>query len=69
MMARFDASKFALAVRVKRGDRSMRDVSAETGVSASTLSRIESGRPPDADTLFSLGLWVGLPLETYTAAD
>lgn len=43
---------------------SLRAVAADTGVSASTLSRIENGiGTPDAGTLSRLAQWLGMPLE------
>src|SRR5881394_1361532 len=43
---------------------SLRDVAEETGVSASTLSRIENGTgKPDADNIARLAAWLGMPIE------
>src|SRR5688572_18745887 len=43
---------------------SLRSVATETGVSASTLSRIENGiGTPDSATLARLAAWLGMPLE------
>ena len=53
-------------VRRRREEKkvSLRAVAAETGVSASTLSRIENGiGTPDAATLGRLAAWLGMPLE------
>ena len=50
----------------KRQDdgRSLREVASATGVSASTLSRVENGiGTPDSATLARLAQWVGVPLE------
>ena len=44
--------------------RSLREVATATGVSASTLSRVENGiGTPDSATLARLAQWVGVPLE------
>jgi len=54
------------AVRRKRDDLrlSLRDVANETGVSASTLSRIENGTgKPDADNIARLTAWLDVPME------
>lgn len=55
---------------------SLRDVAEETGVSASTLSRIENGTgKPDADNIARLAAWLDMPIERVmhhgpgTAAD
>ena len=37
---------------------SLRDVAAETGLSASTLTRIAQGQKPDADALVTLLAWL-----------
>src|SRR5436190_10827033 len=43
---------------------SLRDVADETGVSASTLSRIENGTgKPDADNIARLAAWLDMPIE------
>ncbi|MFN6963342.1 MAG: helix-turn-helix domain-containing protein [Pyrinomonadaceae bacterium] len=43
---------------------SLRDVANETGVSASTLSRIENGTgKPDADNIARLTSWLDMPVD------
>ena len=54
------------AIRRKREELglSLRDVADETGVSASTLSRIENGTgKPDADNIARLTAWLNVPVE------
>ncbi len=54
------------AVRRKREQlsASLRDVADATGVSASTLSRIENGTgKPDADNIARLTTWLDVPME------
>jgi transcriptional regulator with XRE-family HTH domain len=54
------------AIRRKREQMglSLRDVADETGVSASTLSRIENGTgKPDADNIARLTGWLDMPME------
>ena len=54
------------AIRRKREEMglSLRDVADETGVSASTLSRIENGTgKPDADNIARLTGWLNVPVE------
>jgi transcriptional regulator with XRE-family HTH domain len=54
------------AIRRKREETglSLRDVADETGVSASTLSRIENGTgKPDADNIARLTGWLNVPVE------
>lgn len=54
------------AVRRRREELglSLRDVAAETAVSASTLSRIENGTgKPDADNIARLTSWLDVPME------
>ena len=54
------------AIRRKREETglSLRDVADETGVSASTLSRIENGTgKPDADNIARLTGWLDVPVE------
>jgi len=54
------------AVRRRREQEglSLRDVAELTGVSASTLSRIENGTgKPDADNIARLAAWLDMPIE------
>jgi transcriptional regulator with XRE-family HTH domain len=54
------------AIQRKRQEQglSLRDVADETGVSASTLSRIENGTgKPDADNIARLTGWLNVPME------
>ena len=54
------------AIRRMREEQglSLRDVADETGVSASTLSRIENGTgKPDADNIARLTAWLNVPVE------
>src|SRR6266581_3256540 len=54
------------AIRRRREELSLslRDVADKTGVSASTLSRIENGTgKPDADNIARLTTWLDMPLE------
>lgn len=59
------------AIRRKREQHglSLRDVADETGVSASTLSRIENGTgKPDADNIARLTAWLNVPMERIMGA-
>src|SRR5436190_14902211 len=59
------------AVRRRREQQnlSLRDVADETGVSASTLSRIENGTgKPDADNIARLTAWLDMPVERVMSA-
>lgn len=54
------------AVRRRRDELglSLRDLAAETSISASTLSRIENGTgKPDADNIARLTTWLDVPME------
>ena len=54
------------AVKRRREEMSLslRDLAEETGVSASTLSRIENGTgKPDADNIARLTSWLDVPME------
>jgi transcriptional regulator with XRE-family HTH domain len=61
-----DVRELGEYVRRRREEKkvSLRAVATDTGVSASTLSRIENGiGTPDAATLQRLATWLGMPLE------
>lgn len=66
----FDFSSFHRALVATAAARgvSWKTVSAETGVSQSTLSRMATGRQPDAASLTALAAWAGLnPVDFYGA--
>jgi transcriptional regulator with XRE-family HTH domain len=50
--------------RAKRG-KSLRQVSAETGVPFTTLSRVEAGRLPDLTTFRNIVEWLGVSPERF----
>jgi transcriptional regulator with XRE-family HTH domain len=61
-----NTSEIGRAIRRKRKELglSLRGVAEKTGVSASTLSRIENGAgKPDADNIARLSEWLNVPLE------
>lgn len=43
-------------------NRSLREVAPEIGIGHATLSRIESGKPIDAETLLKLWAWLLAPI-------
>lgn len=58
----FDGDGFyrALEATVAARGVTWKQVSQDTGVSASTLTRMAQGRRPDAASLAALGAWAGL---------
>ena len=63
---RVNTAELGNAIRRRREQKalSLRDVAEETGVSASTLSRIENGTgKPDADNIARLAAWLDMPIE------
>ncbi|MGB6433547.1 MAG: helix-turn-helix transcriptional regulator [Bradyrhizobium sp.] len=46
-------------------DLNWKDVSAESGVSASTLTRLSQGKRPDVDSLTALTHWLGLSADRF----
>lgn len=45
-------------VKDRRGDRGIREVAAEIGISPATLSRVERGKLPDLETFSKLCRWL-----------
>ena len=61
-----NTAELGSAIRRRREQHgmSLRDLADETGVSASTLSRIENGTgKPDADNIARLAAWLDMPIE------
>lgn len=64
---RFDVDALREALdgeRIARG-LTWKDVSAESGVSASTLTRLSQGKRPDVDSLTALTHWLGLSADRF----
>jgi transcriptional regulator with XRE-family HTH domain len=57
-MARLTLQQLGDKLRKARGDRGIREVAAEIGVSSATLSRVERGKVPDLDTFAKTCRWL-----------
>lgn len=67
----FDSDAFYAAldaVRLARG-LNWKQVAAESGVSASTLTRMAQGKRPDVDGLAALAAWSGLNPADYVRSE
>ena len=67
MSANFDVEAFHAALDWRRLAKGMtwKDVAAESGVSASTLTRMAQGKGPDVDGLAALLKWSGPKAEMF----
>lgn len=67
----FDAGTFYEALDSVRQARRLnwKQVAAESGVSASTLTRMAQGKRPDVDGLAALVAWSGLDAGAYVRSD
>lgn len=61
-----NTSKFAEMIKSKRGNIGLRQLSAEIGISPSTLSRVEQGNLPDIDTYMRLCKWLEVSPDYFT---
>jgi transcriptional regulator with XRE-family HTH domain len=50
-------------VREKRGDRGIRAVAGEIGISHATLSRVERGFLPDLENFQKIQRWLGISIQ------
>lgn len=66
----FDGDGFYLALEatVQARSKTWKQVAEETGVSASTLTRMAQGRRPDASSLAALSAWAGLNPSDFVSA-
>ena len=66
----FDNTGFYQALDSERASRRLnwKEVSALSGVSASTLTRLAQGRRPDVDSLAALVNWAGLSADDFFPA-
>jgi len=62
-----DVAELAALLRERRAKsgKSLRDVSAETGVPLATLSRVESGKVPDLTTFRNVVAWLGISPDRF----
>jgi transcriptional regulator with XRE-family HTH domain len=67
----FDSDAFYSAIDGVRRARKLnwKQVAAESGVSASTLTRMAQGARPDVDSLAALAAWSGLDADDYIRSD
>jgi transcriptional regulator with XRE-family HTH domain len=65
--AQFDVDALHAAMESERIARGLtwKDVSAESGVSASTLTRLSQGKRPDVDSLTALTQWMGVSADRF----
>src|SRR5213078_1595384 len=67
----FDTEAFFAALDVVRQNRgkTWKEVAGESGVSASTLTRMAQGKRPDVDGLAALLAWSGLRADDFMKTD
>lgn len=67
--AAFDADAFYHVLDAERSQRRLtwKDVAAQTGVSASTLTRLGQGRRPDVDSFARLVAWGGFTADQFVS--
>lgn len=67
----FDAESFYRSLDSVRMERRLnwKQVAAESGVSASTLTRMAQGRRPDVDSLAALAAWSGLAADDFVRSE
>jgi transcriptional regulator with XRE-family HTH domain len=68
--AKFDLERFLATLDAQRQAKGFtwKQVAAESGVSASSISRMSQGKRPDVETLASLSLWAGINANEYFKA-
>ncbi len=59
-MAKVTLAQLGDLLKEKRGERGLREVSKEIGISAATLSRVEGGNLPDLATFGKICRWLQL---------
>jgi transcriptional regulator with XRE-family HTH domain len=67
----FDSDAFQAALDSVRRARNLhwKEVAAQSGVSASTLTRMAQGKRPDVDGLAALAAWSGLDADDFVRSD
>jgi len=57
-MAKITLEQLGPLLRERRGNRGLREIAAQVGISAATLSRIEAGKQPDLETFSKICQWL-----------
>lgn len=70
MPGKFNVGALFSALDSERLARNLtwKDVSGESGVSASTLTRLSQGRRPDVDSLAALSSWLGMSVDRFMSS-
>ena len=65
--ARFDVVALHAALDSERRSRRLtwKNVATESGISASTLTRLSQGRQPDVNSLAALTFWLGMSADQF----
>ena len=69
---RFDVAALHAALDSERRSRRLtwkEEVAAESGVSASTLTRLSQGRQPDVNSLAALTSWLGMSADQFMGGE
>lgn len=68
---RFDVAALHAALDSERRSRrfAWKDVASQSGVSASTLTRLSQGRQPDVNSLAALTAWLGMSADHFMRAE
>jgi transcriptional regulator with XRE-family HTH domain len=64
-MPRRPLSSLGAMVRMKRGDRTLREIAREINIGSATLMRVENGRVPDLATFGKICNWLGEDPKTF----
>ncbi|WP_375495926.1 helix-turn-helix domain-containing protein [uncultured Nostoc sp.] len=65
MKYHLDLERLSRLIRQKRGMNGLREVAVETGISPSTLSRVERGQTPDLSSFVVLCNWLDVSPSTF----
>ena len=70
-IVRFDVGALYSALESERRSRRLtwKNVAAQSGVSASTLTRLSQGRQPDVNSLAALTAWLGMSSDHFMRAE
>lgn len=65
-----DTHAFAMALKYKRGDRTLREISIEVGIPHTTLHRFEiEDKKPSVDHFLTLLGWLDLPMNIFVRGE
>lgn len=65
-ICKFSKAAFAMALKFRRGNRTLSEIAIELGIGKATLSRFENAQlKPSVDHFATICSWLDMPMDTF----